>query len=80
MRRSDKTGVAEFVHDRVASLVFVVCPFVRSPRFIISFQPNVEVKELVSRNFKIIGVTFQSFEAWDGDEWCYGTPQEMGNP
>ena len=51
----------------------------RSPRFIISFQ-NVEVKELVSRNFKIIGVTFQSLEAWDGDEWVHGTPQEMRNP
>ena len=35
------------------------------------------VKELVSRNFKIIGVTFQSLEAWDGDEWVHGTPQDI---
>ena len=37
-----------------------------------------EVKELTKSKYKVIGVIYQNWEAWDGDEWCQGIPEESG--
>eukprot|EP00435_Cladocopium_sp_Y103_P066811 s35_g29.t1 len=34
------------------------------------------VKELTKSKYKVIGVIYQNWEAWDGDEWCRGVPEE----
>ena len=36
-----------------------------------------KVKELARRGFKIIGVIYQSWKAWDGDEMVSSVPQDI---
>lgn len=35
------------------------------------------VKELTKSKYKVIGVIYQNWEAWDGDEWCRGVPEDI---
>lgn len=35
------------------------------------------VKELTKSKYKVIGVIYQNWEAWDGDEWCQGIPEDI---
>ncbi|CAL1171110.1 unnamed protein product, partial [Cladocopium goreaui] len=39
---------------------------------------HLKVKELTKSKYKVIGVIYQNWEAWDGDEWCQGIPEESG--
>lgn len=38
-----------------------------------------KVKELTKRHFKIIGVIYQNWKGFDGDEWTEGVPEESAS-
>ena len=39
-------------------------------------RPGPKVNELTKRSFKVIGVIYENWKAYDGDEWFEGIPQD----